>query len=429
MKSVRFNRWPLSYLHSMKKFLFLLLLFISSGAIAQTITPKQYREDFDYFWTTIQTDYAYWNKVQTDWEKVKTYYSPFFDTVSSRNSFVLLLEKLFYEIYDHHASLNTNTPVSQRLVPSGTDIWAEYNNGKPVITELRRDFGASKASMKAGMEIIAVNDIPVAQAIKMFLAKSLKKEDVEAKNYALRELLAGNHVTKRKIRTKPGDEERDFYPDESNDFLEHYPYQGLMDSKVLPDNIGYIRINNSLGDNDLIALFDSVVTAMSTTKALILDLRETPSGGNTTVIRSIMGRFISKEGFYQKHELPAEEKQFGIKRSWEEIVSPKKPLYTKQLVVLCDHWTGSVGEGLTIGFSALKRATIIGTKMAGLKGAVYSYSLPNSKIGFSFPVESLFHINGTPRGNFTPDILVAISKQKGDEDVILKEALNYLKKK
>jgi len=413
----------------MKKSWFFLLLFISSGAIAQTITPKQYREDFDYFWTTIQTDYAYWNKVQTDWEKVKIYYSPFFDTVSSRNSFVLLLEKVFYEIYDHHASLNTNTPVSQRLVPSGTDIWAEYSNGKPLITELRKDYGASKVGMKAGMEIVAVNDIPVAEAIKMFLAKSLIKEDVEAENYALRELLAGIHVTKRKIRAKYGNQEKDFYPDEGNDLLEHYPYHGLMDSKLLQNNIGYIHINNSLGDNDLIPLFDSVVTAMSKTKALILDLRETPSGGNTTVIRSIMGRFIAKEGFYQKHQLPAEEKQFGVKRSWEEIVSPKKPVYTKPLIVLCDHWTGSVGEGLTIGFSALKRATVIGTKMAGLKGAVYSYSLPNSKIGFSFPVESLFHVNGTPRENFTPDIVVDVSKQKGDEDLILQRAVNYLKKK
>jgi C-terminal processing protease CtpA/Prc len=413
----------------MKKSWFLLLLFVASVSIAQNVTPKQYRDDFDYFCTNIQTDYAYWNKVQTDWDKVKTFYAPFFDTVSSRNSFVLLLEKVFYEIYDHHASLNTNTPVSQRLVPSGTDIWAEYIKGKPIITELRKDYGAQKTGLKAGMEIIAVNDIPVAEAIKTFLAKFLKSEDVETKNYALRELLAGNHIDKRKIRVKYENEEKDLYPDENNNYLEHYPYKRLLDSKMLSTNIGYIRINNSLGDNELIPLFDSVVTAMSTTKALIVDLRETPSGGNTTVVRSIMGRFISKAGFYQKHELPAEEKQFGVKRSWEEIVSPKKPVYVKPLVVLCDHWTGSVGEGLTIGFSALRRAIIIGTKMAGLKGAVYSYNLPNTKIGFSFPVEALFHVNGIPRENFSPNIIVDVWKQKTGEDLILQEALNYLNRK
>jgi len=418
----------LLYFQHMKKLWLLLLLCIALNGAAQNLASKQYKEDFEYFWTNIKTDYAYWNKVQTDWEKVKTDYDPYFDTVSSRRSFVLLLEKVFYELYDHHASLNTNTPVSQRLVPSGTDIWAEYVNGKPVIIELRKDFGSEKAGMKPGMEIISVNDIPVADAIKLFLPKSLRKDDVEARNYALRELLAGNHVDKRKIRTRFGSEDKDFYPDTDNDLLEHYPYEEYIDSKVFEGGIGYMRINNCLGDNALIPLFDSIMVKMVSTRALILDLRETPSGGNTTVIRSIMGHFISREGFYQRHELPAEEKQFGVKRIWEEIVSPQKPIYTKPLVVLCSHWTGSVSEGLTIGLDGLKRATIIGKKMAGLKGAVYSYILPNTKIGFSFPVERLFHINGTPRENFAPTIVVDPGGKPG-EDLILEEALKYLKKK
>src|SRR4051812_29884887 len=122
----------------MKKLWWLVLLLSAENLIAQNLTPKQYREDFDYFCKQIQSDYAYWNKKQTNWEKTKAYYAPYFDTVSSKRSFVLLLEKVFYSLYDHHASLNTNTRQSQRLVPSGTDIWAEYVNGKPVITELRK---------------------------------------------------------------------------------------------------------------------------------------------------------------------------------------------------------------------------------------------------------------------------------------------------
>jgi C-terminal processing protease CtpA/Prc len=148
----------------------------------------------------------------------------------------------------------------------------------------------------------------------------------------------------------------------------------------------------------MIQQFDSALHTLMQTKALILDLRETPSGGNTTVARSIIGRFISKEGFYHKHVLTAEERMYGVKRSWIEIVSPRGKTYTKPLVILCNHWTGSVGEGITIGFHALKRATIIGTKMAGLNGAIYSYKLPNTGIGFSIPVEKLFHVNGTPGG-------------------------------
>jgi len=406
----------------------LLLLLLACNAVSQNISSKEYKEDFAYFWTTVQADYAYWNKVETDWDKVKLFYSSYFDTVSSKRSFVLLLEKVFYEIYDHHASLNTNTPVSQRLVPSGADIWAEYINGKPVIVEVRKGFGAEKAGLKPGMEIITLNNVPVEEAIKTFLPKNLKKDDLDARNYALRVLLAGNHVQERKIRTRYQEKEPDFYPDANNKLLEQYPYKTKIESTILEDNIGYIRINNCLGDNSLIPLFDSSLTAITAARALILDLRETPSGGNTTVARSIIGRFITSEDFFQKHELTGEEKLFGVKRSWTEIVSPKKPIYTKPLVVLCDHWTGSVGEGIVIGFDALKRATVIGTKMARLKGAIYSYTLPNTKIGFSIPVERLYHVNGTPRENFKPHILVDVSKKTG-ADVILAEALKYLQKK
>jgi len=409
----------------------LLFTFLLSSVIpgAQSLTTSQYKEDFNFFWNTIQSNYAYLNKKQTDWQNVKAVYNSAFDTVTSRRSFVLLLEKVFHELYDHHASLNVNTRQSQRLVPSGTDIWAEYINGKPIITELRKDFGAEKAGIRAGMEVVAVNDIPVEDAIQAFYPTRLRKEDMEAKNYALRLLLAGNHTDARKIRTRQGKEEQDYYPDAVSDFLKNYPYSDAVEGKILQKNIGYIRINNRLGDNGIIPLFDSVLNKLMYTKALIIDLRETPSGGNTTVARSIMGRFISKESPYQKHALPAEEKAFGIKRSWVEFVSPKKPTYTKPLVVLCNHWTGSVGEGITIGFDGLKRAAIIGTRMAGLKGAIYSYTLPHTGIGFSFPVESLFHVNGTPRENFVPPIQVDLKKSKSGEDVILSEGLMYFNKK
>jgi carboxyl-terminal processing protease len=337
-----------------------------------------------------------------------------------------LLEKVFYELYDHHASLNTNTPESQRLVPSGADLWAEYVNGKPTIIEVRSGFGADKVGMREGMQVIAFNDTPVEKAIQSFLPKSLNRADDEAKNYALRLLLAGNHTDDRKITVSYQNQQRDFFPDKPINFLETRNDKLEIESKILRGNVGYILINNSLGDNELIPLFDSILTTLKNTRAIILDLRNTPSGGITTVARSIMGRFITKEGFYQKHELTSEEKESGIKRSWVEIVSPKKPVYKNPLVVLVDHWTGSVSEGMAVGFDALKRAAIIGTRMAALNGAIYSFSMSNTNIGFSFPAEKLFHVNGTPRENFQPTIAVDISMKTKDEDYILQQGLKYI---
>jgi C-terminal processing protease CtpA/Prc len=280
------------------------------------------------------------------------------------------------------------------------------------------------------MQLVAFNGIKIDNAIVPFLAKTLKQDDTEARNYALRVLLAGKHSDNdRRITVWTENTQRDYFPDRPVNLLEHSAYENEIESRIIAGTIGYIRINNRLGDNGVIAKFDSVLHSFKNTKALILDLRETPSGGNTIVARAIMGSFIKKEGFYQKHELPAEEHEAGIKRSWVEIVSPRKDAYTKPLVVLVDHWTGSVAEGITIGFDALKRATIIGTKMAELNGAIYSFSMPNSGIGFSIPVEKLFHVNGKPRENFVPPIFVDVRKQKQNEDLVLKTAVQFLKTK
>jgi carboxyl-terminal processing protease len=411
---------------NMKKLIGITYLFIATLAPAQNITTRQYQEDFEYFWTTIHDNYCYWNKKQTDWEKVKTIYKPLVDTITNKNSFIDVLEKVFYELYDHHASLNTNTAESERLVPSGTDIWAEYVNGKPTIIEVRTGSGAQKAGIRAGTELKGCNNIPIQKAIETFFPRCLKSPDDEAKNYALRLLLAGNHSGTRKITVLKHGQQQDVHPDEPVNLLETKNEKPEIESKILKENVGYILINNSLGDNALIHLFDSVLTKLKDTRALILDLRNTPGGGNTAVARSILGRFIAQEGFYQKHELASEEKETGIKRSWIEIVSPRKPVYEKPLVVLVDHWTGSVGEGIAIGFDALKRATIIGTKMAQLNGAVYSFTMPNTGIGFSFPAEKLYHVNGTPRENFHPNVEIDLSREKNDNDPILEKGVKYI---
>jgi C-terminal processing protease CtpA/Prc len=410
----------------MKTLLFVCLLVTSDCVFAQKITQQQYKEDFNYFWETMKSQYAYFGKKQVDWNYVKETYAPKIDTITSRSSFISLMEHIIYEVYDHHCSLGANTPLSRRMVPTATDIWAEYINDKPVITELRRGFGAQKAGIITGMEVIAINGIPVDIAIGPYLSHT---RNTASKSFALRLCLAGDHMKARMLTLKFGAVTQDYFPDRDSMMLEQMNYDQKVKGLKLGET-GYIRINNYLGDNAIISNFDSVLNSMLSTKSLIIDLRETPSGGNTTVARAILGRFISNEQFYQKHEYYAEEQETGVKRSWVEVVSPRGVTYTKPVVVLCDHWTGSVAEGITIGFDGMKRAKVIGTAMAGLNGAVYSFRMPNTKIAFSVPTERLYHVNGQPRELFKPAIQVKMQDRKtaAADDLILIAAIAYLSK-
>jgi carboxyl-terminal processing protease len=65
-----------------------------------------------------------------------------------------------------------------------------------------------------------------------------------------------------------------------------------------------------------------------------------------------------------------------------------------------------MAEGIAIGLDGMRRGTVVGTRMAGLNGGVFNLELPSTKIGVAYPGERLNHVNGTPREDFVPSVLV-----------------------
>ncbi len=107
----------------MKKLVLIILLFSGLSASAQTTTTvSPYRKDFDFLWNTVDSNYCYFNKKPIDWKKVKEIYAPQIDTVTSRDGFVKVMERVLYELYDHHIELSTNNKFS---APPGAN-WYRY---------------------------------------------------------------------------------------------------------------------------------------------------------------------------------------------------------------------------------------------------------------------------------------------------------------
>ena len=384
-----------------------------------------YTADYIVFWETIRDNYGYFDQKNTNWDKVKEIYLAQTNAIQNKQEFVKLLENAIAELYDNHTHLLTNLSSSYRLAPSGLDIWAEWDGEKCVIKEVRQGSGAELCGLTAGMEIVSINGTPVKDAVSEIIGKSISEPDYEVKNWAIRTLLAGNYEIKRNIGVLINGKLKEFFPDEAQDIYSYYKYDSPIEFKTVDRNFGYIKINNSLGDDGTINAFDSAMTILENTNGMIIDLRETPGGGNSIVARAIMSRFISQELPYQKHEVPGEERVTGIKRSWVEYVSPRGNTYVKPLVVLVNHWTGSMGEGIAVGFSGLNRAKIVGTQMARLVGAKYDFRLPNTNIGVSYSAEKLYHINGLPREDYMPDVVVVPSNPS--KDAILEKGIEILK--
>ncbi|HAM99091.1 MAG TPA: peptidase [Marinilabiliales bacterium] len=375
------------------KLLTILILFISTFVFGQT----NFQKDFSEFWTDVKDNHAYLEIQGIDWDKVKEIYRPMADTIQNRDEFIKLLETIINELHNGHISLNTNLNSSNKIIPSGSDIFVQRKDNGYFITDIRKNYPSELSGLKPGLQVVKFNEEKIDSILPNFLPKFTSFYNDDMYEYALNMMFAGTHDKKRVITVLEKGVEKDYFPDEfkmSNQSL------NLLEFKTIKSNTGYIKINNSLFDNDLILAFDAAIDSLHNTSRLIIDLTETPSGGNSAVARAIMGRFVEKEMPYQKHE--AFETKYKIKRSWIEYVSPRESIYSKEVIIMVGHWTGSMGEGIAIGFDAIGSTKVIGTKMAGLLGAIEGFKLPQTNIGFQIPTERLYHINGTPREGYRP---------------------------
>jgi C-terminal processing protease CtpA/Prc len=385
------------------------------------VTPEQFTQDFDYLWSQLRGNYAYFDKKETDWGLVREVYRPRFAGIKAKSEFVTLLERVLEELYDHHTHLKINTSGSPRLVPTGLDVWAEWENGKAIITQLRKGFSAEQAGLKVDMEVISINGLPVETAVSKRLGVSLKKANEAARSWALLALLAGTRDTRRVIEAKAGNGiGTSFQLDlPAHRTVDNNQSDPQVEWKILRDGFGYIKIND-LGSDETVAGFDAALEQVKTTRGLILDLRATQSGGNTSVAEPIMGRLIEHRMPYQK----------GVPVSgngWTREVSPRGGwTYKAPIAVLVGRWTASMGEGIAIGLDGMRRATVVGTRMAGLNGAVFDLQLPNTGIKINYAAEKLFHVNGIPREDFVPPVAVKLSG-KSKDDMILAEGVRTLR--
>jgi C-terminal processing protease CtpA/Prc len=379
------------------KFLVTTIVFIFSFVGNKVIAQSKYQKDFSEFWTDINDNYAYINEQNIDWKRVKEIYEPKVEKISNNQDFIILLENVLNELYNGHSSLDVNLNSSNRLIPSGMDLYVEILDDKFYIRDIRKGFGADLSGLKIGMEIKLFNGKPIDEQLNKFIPKYTNNPNKRMYQFAVDMLFAGTNDSERAITVDDNKKNKTYYP------ITYRNRDDLLYSKVLNLNTAYIKINNSLGNNNLISAFDNELDSLFQYKNLIIDLTETPNGGNTTVARSIMGRFINQTLPYQIHQI--DEKEFDTKRYWIEYVTPRKKIYQGKVYILVGHWTGSMGEGIAIGFDGMKRAEIIGTRMAGLLGAISNFKLTETNIGFQLPTERLYHINGLPRENFLPQIL------------------------
>jgi len=379
------------------------LLVLTASAPAPEFSAADYAADAKALPDLIRDNYAYLDDLpggkvpsspQLDAER---------DDVHDADSLLHYAEDMITALADSHALTAKSFKDDWAIVPSYSDLWID-ENGSFVVGAVREGSPAATAGVKPGDYLLSIDGVPPEVAVKAFwdrlglpqVAKGGRYDNPE--RYAIQVLVAGRRDRPRKLAFKRGNQVRDLTLDNLYTWSAHQPDRPAL-TVTRAGGVTTIRFNNSIGDLDTIKAFDAAMATVPARAPLVIDLTDTPSGGTSAIARAIMGWFVTRPMPYQMHQLPSEERETGIKRQWVEYVLPRRGKYHPGPVsVRAGHWTGSMGEGLAVGFMALGK-TACGSRMAGLKGAVYDFDLPRTGLRVKFPAERIYTIAGRPREN------------------------------
>ncbi|WP_375560178.1 S41 family peptidase [Bernardetia sp. OM2101] len=373
------------------------------------IDRTKIKEDLNEILTDISQNYIYLDEKNVDLDCIREHYESQIENLNTEEETVLFFEYLLDEFYDSHLILNTNRSSSFRLF---SPIYIKIENGKAVISNIWQTQIQNIDQNLIGAEVQKINGLTFDKAIEQFPTHCNDKKSKIVREWIANKILAGRYNEPRVLSLKLTDNKNIEF---DLDKVKIKKNDGLLNTTT-QNGIGIIRLNNSLGNNGLINDFDKSLDQLENTKGLIIDLRNTVDGGNSYVARGILSRFITEQKPYQKHwTIEQYDGKTKVERSWVEYVSPRESQYKKPVVILVGRWTGSMGEGLAIGFEGMERVEVVGSEMERLAGEMNGFSFINQKFGYRLSTAKLYHINGTPREKYVPTNYVTQTTTENDE--------------
>lgn len=393
-------------------------LLVATAAAAETLTARQRAEDFDAAWNAIDRGYAYFDSNRSSWRRVRAAWRPRALAAKSRDDFVRALEGALEQLHDDHVSLSERSADSPR-VPAEADIWARWRHGTAVVEAVRTYGDADAAGLTPGARITRIGEVAVDKVVRERWGVT-RTSSAEERDWALRHALAGprNGRLRLEVAGKGGSHAVEIERTARSSNGPPLIGRRMGDRR----DLGYIRIKHAWGDARLVEQFDRALDDLKDTRALILDLRELSFGGSREATLALLGRFAAAPAAWQLRD-PRD----GARAA--DRVAPRGTTHRAPLLVLVDRWTAGEAEALAAGLSAVAKARLVGTRMAGLRGELATVELPQSGIALRFPSQRTFHVNGTPRERLRPDVEIDLAAPSGGPgDPILYQALKLLER-
>jgi carboxyl-terminal processing protease len=380
------------------------------AGLAALALPARAGETFDAapawaeFVDLLTTPYGYFDRPGIDGAAIVAAFEARARAAPNAAALRRIMRMVTRNFADPHLLAGPLEPDDPAVIPTASDLAAAFTRNGADILDVRQESAAEAAGIVPGAAILNVDGVDPETAVARLLGRPFASLTGVQRDFGLDLALAGRRGASGRVLTVAppggGHAQMQLAPTRAQaDRIAALPPLGI----AREGQAAIIRIHNSLGRPETIAAIDAAVAASLEAPRLILDLRNTPSGGNTTAARAILGHFTAAPRPYQVHEVPWEARVPGVPRRFIELVLPRPPFYAGEVIALGGRWTGSMGEGLMMGFDALGHQTV-GSRMGHLLGALFTEDLPLSSARVEFGGETLFHVDGTPREAFMPRV-------------------------
>jgi carboxyl-terminal processing protease len=396
-----------------------LLLPAPVGAQEQPTTQSTFDavKAWGSFEKLLREEYGYFDRPGVDGNAILSLFAARAKAARSDGEFIDTLQLVSHNFADPHFIVGPLNADDWAIIPTSSDLFGTYDGMKFQISDVRTDSDALAKGVQPGMAVLRIDGLSPRAAVEEITGRSLDSLSPVQIDFAYNVALAGHRGRERVLEITDGDKRRTFALAATSVQAKRIEAGPLLDAER-SGQIGIIRVNNSLGQQALVEQFSKALASLSDTKTLLIDLRNTPSGGNTSVARGIMGHFVDHDRPYQTHVLPYEARVLGPPRKFTEYVSPYGTRYVGKVYVVGGRWTGSMGEGLMIGFDAIG-ATTIGTELADLLGALSNQTIDGSAAKVDIGTEQLFTVTGLPREDYRPQIYLTRAERDRNADPVL----------
>lgn len=323
----------------------------------------------------LKYNYVFYDRVKSKLDSAYNVILPLMENVKDDYEGKHLLDKYVAFCNDGHTLVN-NYVVMERPVHS--PFTTKFINDRVYVDWVESTL-LDSLGMKRGLEIIAVNGIPVKEyadaELKPFVSSSTPQwtEYMVFDEYGLstgREgtplnLTLTDGIKIFKIEHRIGNGKRDIPRPDDNE----------IKFDKIEGNIGLLRIPD-FQNSSVLNKFDSIYNDILNTDGLIIDIRKNEGGNDDNayhIVRHFTPDSINGPSWRSPTYIPALA-SWGQKANWyvgtSELITPieDKTIYSKPVVILIDHGTFSAAEDFVALFKGLNNVTLVGTPTAGSTG-------------------------------------------------------------